>query len=171
MEKLEQRLNQVWIGSYKLIANIARYTRSEVEGGRVKRIVKESPPPTKGCSWPGTYRTYADAIRSQQVPVEERMRPMKPNSLAKKERASPKGVLEMVSRESLGGREVLISNIEEEGVERLLAKEDRRASQWFTSLRLWNMFDVCFGRTVWWRCYGILFQVWTENFLELIARE
>ncbi|GAB4829973.1 hypothetical protein Ancab_019617 [Ancistrocladus abbreviatus] len=69
-----------------------------VEGGRAKRIVKDSPPPPRGCSWPGTYRTYADAVRSQQVPVEERIRSMKPHSMAKKDGASPKGVLEMVSR-------------------------------------------------------------------------
>ncbi|GAB4843144.1 hypothetical protein Ancab_013119 [Ancistrocladus abbreviatus] len=52
---------------------------------------------------------------------------------------------------SLRGRKVLISSIKKERVERLLAEDDRRTSQWFTSLRLWNMFDVCSGRTVWLR--------------------
>ncbi|GAB4852019.1 hypothetical protein Ancab_016212 [Ancistrocladus abbreviatus] len=43
---------------------------------------------------------------------------------------------------SLGGREVLISSADEEGVVRLLAEVNSRAPQCFTSARLWNPSEV-----------------------------
>ncbi|GAB4846663.1 hypothetical protein Ancab_025669 [Ancistrocladus abbreviatus] len=111
---------------------------------------------------------------------------MKPNSMDRKDDASPRGCLEVVLREedslwlkgsyigvvhpsidlagiqnkifssnnfgceirSIGGRKVLISSLEEEGVKRLLAEEDRRTKNFLEKIaREWGEYISIGSRT------------------------
>ncbi|GAB4846659.1 hypothetical protein Ancab_025665 [Ancistrocladus abbreviatus] len=174
---MEQRLNQVWIGSYKLIANVARFARSKLEGGRAKRTVKEPLQSARGCSWQGNNRTYANAVCSKQLCVEERMRPMKPNSMDRKDDASLRGEEDSLW---LKGSYIGVINRGQEGANFQFRRRGgqettgRRRQKGLSMVHILTSSEhvrCLFRKNYLLRCYGVPFQVCTKNFLEKIARE
>ncbi|GAB4850403.1 hypothetical protein Ancab_039901 [Ancistrocladus abbreviatus] len=205
--QLEHRLNQVWIGSYKLRANIARYSRMFKEDRKERQKTPEPSHVNRGGPRSGPSRSYADVVREHRGSAEDGSRMMHQRVRNTNVGECSKGVLELVSRKEdnawligsyivevhpsvdifclhtqlpclhnfgcelhfLGGREVLISSADEEGVVRFLAEVNSRDPQYFTSARLWNPSEVCLGRTVWLRCYGLPFHIWTGICFKQIA--
>ncbi|GAB4825496.1 hypothetical protein Ancab_040332 [Ancistrocladus abbreviatus] len=197
--EMETKLNEVWIGSFKLIANLARFDRKlrEMNSG-FKPWGKPSP-----VLVPGLQKSYAEVLSSQNRVNAAKAHSTHAKELQTKDRDfsfhfqskqedgewldgcfvgevreledldSLQDNLQnagvVCSVRSLGGRSVLLATENPRMMHSYVEGERMKLSRWFASIRPWSPLAVDSRRLCWVRSYGIPLHVWTWEFFAEIA--
>ncbi|KAK6141203.1 hypothetical protein DH2020_025055 [Rehmannia glutinosa] len=181
-QQLESKLNQIWLGSYKLRVNIPRFNRES----RVGHTSKVSSPPQPQVILNQAFRdarTFAEVVSEKKVDfifsssdcnrkwVEGSFIGMLRNhedfnsvqcELYKSGVLSTRII-------PLGEKLTLLWAENKRNLEEFINEEPIWLKSWFKWVKPWSFEDACLDRQCWIKCYGIPIHAWDHHFFNLIS--
>jgi RNA recognition motif-containing protein len=189
VELLSDKLQEVWLGSFKLLVNRSRFARSEskeVSNGVQNEANKRPTLQLKDKEAGRSFKTALIGGGSQQktmmmkVPVNE--------ELCKELQGSVVGTLarekdvrriqttlfmegfRSITVTNMGGNMVLMRSLVEGDVARLLRSKNECLQYYFSEIKPWNPGLLAVQREVWIQIYGIPIHIWGENFFKMVGK-
>jgi hypothetical protein len=186
VELLNDKLQDVWMGTFKLLVNISRFARSDNKtdssqsnhGTRSALQLKEV---GSGSSFRTALMGGASASKAvvMKVLVNE--------ELCKELQGSMVGTLarekdvrriqttlymegfRSISVTHMGGNMALLRSPVEGDVARLLKSKNECMEYYFSEVKPWNPGLLAIQREVWVQIYGIPLHIWGENFFKMVG--
>jgi hypothetical protein len=186
VEALCDSMKEVWMGSFKLWVNLARFQRAEVIEEQPKSAPASRPVLTQQERRPGlSFRTALVGDTSKRaeevlhVPVNE--------DLCKELCGSMVGTLarekdvrriqttlfmegfRSITVTHMGGNMVLLRSSVAGDVERLMRSKNECITYYFSDLKPWNPGLIAVQREVWVQVYGIPVHIWGEKLFKVLG--
>jgi hypothetical protein len=189
VELLSEKLQEVWLGSFKLLVNRSRFARTdskEASSGRDNEVGKRSTFQPKDAEVGRSFKTALVGGGAQQktmvmkVPVNE--------ELCKELQGSMVGTLarekdvrriqttlymegfRSITVTNMGGNMVLMRSPVEGDIARLLRSKNECLQYYFSEIKPWNPGMLAVQREVWVQIYGIPIHIWGENFFKMVGK-
>ncbi|WJX40939.1 hypothetical protein P8452_28362 [Trifolium repens] len=189
-------MRDIWFGSYKLWANVARFTKeggfqNELGGKRhtldgrnketeIKRLKhNEAPVRSRKIGWDRTKvgnLSYAEAAgRKADGAVEEDRVWARKGLIGMVKNIDEVPLIQQkildvgittVKIIPMGGKKVFIQPLEDEDLWDLV--KDAEEFYWFVNIKEWNPKEISSDRSIWIRVYGVPVHAWRENFFKRI---
>ncbi|KAL8526115.1 hypothetical protein ACS0TY_015369 [Phlomoides rotata] len=153
-DKVLEKLNNIWIDSYKIRAYIPRFNRKETQ-------VKKDPKQVVG-------RQSFLAQNSLRKP-EKSYADMKAFSWETHGEEIQEEGGELVKTRYMGDGVILIENTSGKTFETLIQDLDEWFKQWFEWFRPWKEVDVSHKRLIWTRWIGVPAHAWTTRFFATVS--
>jgi RNA recognition motif-containing protein len=189
VELLSDKLQEVWLGSFKLLVYRSRFARSEskeASNGVQNEANKRTTLQLKDVEAGRSFKTTLIGGGSQQktmmmkVPVNE--------ELCKELQGSVVGTLarekdvrriqttlymegfRSIMVTNMGGNMVLMRSPVEGDVARLMRSKNECLQYYFSEIKPWNPGLLAVQREVWIQIYGIPIHIWGENFFKMVGK-